>query len=179
MNDRDQFMQPTKKLSREFICDCVVWSIFSNSNQTVSLRDVEYEGEKYRIKNNLYPFKREEIKMWENSSSDIKIQIEMEREERFLAEWIKAHEKEFSAESLRVFDCGREIYKYFYKNFLELNFVAWKIFDWDAGWYQVRMSLKEFGYDFEKFSAAHKNLGEKILPKIYELGFLRDEVKEF
>ena len=41
------------------------------------------------------------------------------------------------------------------------------------------MSLKEVGYDFEKFSALHKALGEKILPKIYELGFLRDEVKYF
>ena len=179
LNRNDQFMQPVKKLSAEFICDCVVWSIFSNSNQTVSLRNVEYEGEIYRMKNNLYPFKLSEIKSWENSSPDIKMQIEMEREERFLAEWITANKKNFSAESLKVFNCGREIYKYFYKNFLELNIAAWKIFDWDAGWYQVRMSLKEIGYDFEKFSALHKALGEKILPQIYELGFLRDEVKYF
>lgn len=179
LNDRDQFMQPEKNLSREFICDCVIWSIFSNSNQTVSLRNVEYEGEIYRMKNNLFPFKREEIILWENSSPDIKLQIEIEREERFLAEWIAANKKNFSAESLRVLNCGREIYKYFYANFLELNIAKWKIFDWDAGWYQVRMSLKEIGYDFEKFSALHKLLGEKILPQIYELGFLRDEVKYF
>ena len=62
---------------------------------------------------------------------------------------------------------------------MELNIAKWKIFDWDAGWYQVRMSLKETGYNFEKFSAVHKNWGEKILPQIYELGFLRDEVKYF
>mgnify|MGYP002624028715 CR=1 FL=1 len=179
LNDRDQFMQPEKKLSREFISDCVMWSLFSNSNQTVSLRNVEYEGEVYRMKNNLYPFKREEIILWKNSSPDIKMQIEMEREERFAAKWILANRKDFSVESLRVLDCGREIYKYFYANFLELNFAKWKIFDWDAGWYQVRMSLKEICYDFEKFSALHKLLGEKILPQIYELGFLRDEVKYF
>jgi len=62
---------------------------------------------------------------------------------------------------------------------LELNIAKWKIFDWDAGWYQVRMSLKEIGFDFEKFSAEFRKLGEKILPQIYELGFLRDEVKYF
>ena len=41
------------------------------------------------------------------------------------------------------------------------------------------MSLKEIDYSFEKFSAEFKKLGEKILPQIYELGFLRDEVKYF
>ena len=156
-----------------------MWSIFSNSNQTVSLRNVEYEGEIYRMKNNLYPFKREEIILWKISMPDIKLQIEMEREDRFCAEWIASNRKNFSAESLRVLDCGREIYKKFYAEMLELNFAKWKIFDWDAGWYQVRMSLKESGANFEKFSCAMKLLGEKILPQIYELGFLRDEVKYF
>ena len=36
LNDRDQFMQPKEKLSKEFITDCTVWSIFSNSNQTAA-----------------------------------------------------------------------------------------------------------------------------------------------
>lgn len=179
LNDRDQFMQPLKKISAEFISDCVIWSLFSNSNQTVSLRNVEYEGEIYRMKNNLYPFKIAEVSLWENSSPDIKLQIAIEREDRFAAEWIFNNKKNFSAESLRVLNCGREIYKDFYKNFAELNIAKWKIFDWDAGWYQVRMSLKEIDYDFEKFSAEFKKLGEKILPQIYELGFLRDEVKYF
>lgn len=179
LNDRDQFMQPLKKISAEFICDCVIWSLFSNSNQTVSLRNVEYEGEIYRMKNNLYPFKIAEVSLWENSSPDIKLQIAIEREERFAAEWILNNKKNFSAESLSVLSCGREIYKNFYANMLEINFAKWKIFDWDAGWYQVRMSLKENGFDFEKFSAEFRKLGEKILPQIYELGFLRDEVKYF
>ena len=131
------------------------------------------------MKNNLYPFKISEVSLWENSSPDIKLQIAIEREERFAAEWIFNNKKNFSAESLRVLNCGREIYKDFYKNFAELNIAKWKIFDWDAGWYQVRMSLKESGANFEKFSCAMKLLGEKILPQIYELGFLRDEVKYF
>jgi len=145
----------------------------------VSLRNVEYEGEIYRMKNNLFPFKRAEIKLWEISLPDIKLQLELKKVDRFCAEWIAANKKNFSAESLSVLSCGREIYKNFYANMLELNIAKWKIFDWDAGWYQVRMSLKEIGFDFEKFSAEFRKLGEKILPQIYELGFLRDEVKYF
>jgi len=36
LNDRDQFMQPQKTLSREFISDAVIWSLFAPSNQTAS-----------------------------------------------------------------------------------------------------------------------------------------------
>ncbi len=131
------------------------------------------------MKNNLFPFKTSEINLWKISSPDIKLQLAMEREERFAAEWIEKNRKNFSAESLKVLNSGREIYKKFYENFFEINFAKWKIFDWDAGWYQVRMSLKETGADFEKFSEELKKLGEKILPQIYELGFLRDEVIKF
>ena len=37
-------MQPTRDLPREFVTDAVIWSLFAPSNQTVSLREVEYEG---------------------------------------------------------------------------------------------------------------------------------------
>ena len=66
---------------------------------------------------------------------------------------------------------GRKIYKRFYAELLTLDRRKWKIEDWDAGWYQVRMAL---GARID-LSA----LGEKLLPQIYELGFLRDELIEF
>ncbi len=172
-------MQPTKKLSPEFIGDCVIWSLFAPSNQTVSLRDVEYEGKIYRMKNNLFPFKISELATWECSHPDIKIQISMPHENRFAADWIANHRAELSPESLAVLNAGKSIYKIFYKNLLELNFPKYKIFDWDAGWYQIRMSLKEAGLMPENFSDVFKNLSKKIEPQIYELGFLRDEVEEF
>ncbi|MDR1270958.1 MAG: hypothetical protein LBK82_15695, partial [Planctomycetaceae bacterium] len=39
LNDRDQFMQPNQELSKEFVTDCTVWNLFSNSNQTAALRN--------------------------------------------------------------------------------------------------------------------------------------------
>jgi len=52
-----------------------------------------------------------------------------------------------------------------------LDVVRWKITDWDVGWYQVRMSAGET-IDLSALSA-------KLLPRVYELGFLRDEVRYF
>src|SRR5690606_28165065 len=44
LNDRNQFLIPHTEPSKEFYNDCVVWSLFSNSNETSSLKDVEYLG---------------------------------------------------------------------------------------------------------------------------------------
>ncbi len=64
LNDKDQFLQPSVEPPREFVNDCVVWSLFSGSNCTAAIKDVEYEGEVYQIKNNFYPWRLEEILDW-------------------------------------------------------------------------------------------------------------------
>lgn len=171
LNDRDQFMQPTKILPREFVTDAVVWSLFAPSNQTASLRDVEYEGEVYQIKNNFFPFALSEVQAWECSEPQIRWQIARATEERFAAAWLKKNRGDLSAEAAAVLNAARKIYKRFYAELLTLDRRKWKIEDWDAGWYQVRMAL---GAKID-LSA----LGEKLLPQIYELGFLRDELIEF
>ena len=164
-------MQPTKELPREFICDCVIWSLFAPSNQTVSLRNVEYEGKVYRMPNNLFPFLLEEISTWEISNPDIRMQVAMAKDDRFAAKWIEKNYADISEEARAVLREGKNIYKKFYSELENLDRKKFKIEDWDAGWYQVRMSL---GATIDL-----KVLGEKILPQIYELGFLRDEVKYF
>ena len=171
LNDRDQFMQPTRELSREFIGDAVIWSLFAPSNQTVSLRDVEYEGTIYRIPNNFYPFELSEVRLWTCTSPEMRLQIFRAHEDRFAALWIKKHRAELSAEARAVLGAGRTLYKQFYASLERLDTVRWKIADWDAGWYQIRMAL---GATIDL-----KPLSEKLLPQIYELGFLRDEVKYF
>ena len=171
LNDRDQFMKPNKPLSREFITDAVIWSLFSPSNQTVSLRDVEYEGEIYQIANNFYPFLLSEVREWECSSIRIAERLETATEDRFAAKWLENHRMELSLESKAVINAGREIYKRFYAELVRLDVRKWKIENWDAGWYQIRKSLGA-SVDLTALSA-------KLLPQIYELGFLRDEVRYF
>lgn len=171
LNNKDQFLQPNKELQREFITDAVIWSLFAPSNATASLKDVEYEGEVYQIRNNFYPFELSEIKSWSCSSFSIAAQLEMPQEDRFAALWIKNNRASLSSEALAVLNAGREIYKRFYAELNKLDVRKWKIDNWDAGWYQIRMSL-DAKLSLEELSA-------KLLPQIYELGFLRDEVRYF
>ena len=171
LNDRDQFMRPTLALPREFIVDAVIWSLFSPSNQTVSLKNVEYEGEIYQIANNFYPFLLSEVQSWECTLPAMRMEIFRAVEDRFAAIWIKKHRAELSAEALAVLDAARTIYKRFYSELERLDVSRWKIESWDAGWYQIRMSLG-VSIDLSVLSA-------KLEPQIYELGFLRDEVRYF
>ena len=170
-NDKDQFMQPTRELSREFICDAVIWSLFAPSNQTVSLRDVEYEGEIYQIANTFYPFELAEVKSWECTLPSMRLNIFRAVEDRFAAKWIKKHREELSTAAISVLDAARVIYKRFYMELERLDVSRWKIEAWDAGWYQIRMSLGA--------TLSLKELSDKLEPQIYELGFLRDEVRYF
>ena len=142
LNNKDQFLQPTKKLPPEFISDAVIWSLFAPSNQTVSLRNVEYEGTIYRMPNNFYPFTLAEVRSWECSSPEIRLQLETATEDRFAATWLKG--RKLSAQFQAVLVAGR---------------------------YQIRMALGK--------SVNLAELSAKLLPQIYELGFLRDEVRYF
>ena len=171
LNDRDQFLQPNKPLSREFVVDAVIWSLFSSSNQTASLRDVEYEGKIYQIRNNFYPFEVSEVKSWEFASEKIKSRLECATEDRFAAKWLKNNRLALSSEARAVLSAGKAIYKRFYAEMERLDVERWKITDWDAGWYQIRMSL-DAKLNLEELS-------RKLEPQIYELGFLRDEVRYF
>ena len=173
LNDRDQFMQPVQELPAEFISDAVIWSLFAASNQTASLRDVEYEGQIYRLKNNLYPWLISEIQTWKLPEKFVE-QLAA-AEDRFAAVWLSEHAAEISAEALAVLSAGREVYKKFYAEFEQLDAARLKITDWDAGWYQVRMSMEKLG----DLPAAYEKLSAKLLPQIYALGFLRDEVRYF
>jgi hypothetical protein len=58
----------------------------------------------------------------------------------------------------------------------ELDKDAYKLDYWDAGWYQVRNSLKAAGLGASELVAvavAHTALGDQIRPSVYSLGFLR------
>ena len=180
LNDRDQFMQPTKELTREFINDSVVWSLFSNSNNTTAMSNVEYEGNIYQIKNNFYPFKVSEVNEWQCNDADMRHKIymsAMHEDNRFVADWLA--NKTLSAEASKVIKAAKIIYKRFYEVLNQLDCKQYKIDTYDAGWYQIRNSLKDAGFSIEEIQQPMKELGEKLLPQIYEFGFLNDDVKYF
>jgi len=177
LNDRNQFLIPHTEPTKEFLNDCVVWSLFASSNETTALSNVQYLGNRYQIKNNFYPFSLEEIKKWEINDPDLKLQI-FNDQNRFVAEWLTKNV--LSAEAKQVLENARTVYRAFYANLNQMATNKWKIDTWDAGWYQIRRCLAEHNLateDIKELNKANEQLANKILPKIEEFGFLdRDEV---
>lgn len=172
LNDRNQFLSPSLQLAEEFINDCVVWSLFSLSNETTALKDVLYNGKTYQIKNNFFPYKLSIIKSWDIRDPDFKLQAAHD-EDRFVAKWLG--NKKLSIEAVEVLNKAKEVYKYFFENLQLIDTKKYKIDSWDAGWYQIRRSLSGQGFAGELLDdvkISNSNLAEKILPKIEENGFL-------
>ena len=181
LNDRDQMMQPVSDVlsNEKFVSDCVIWALFSSFNDTVSLEKVKYEGKTYRVVNEFYPFLLEDIRKWNYDNSDIKADAFARHEDRFVAKWINTHS--LTTEGKAVLSAAEKIYRYFYLHINEIPWPKYKIKKWDAGWWQIRMSLTEAGLAIDEIAVlkeAHKQLGQKLLPQIYNYEFISPDMKQ-
>lgn len=139
LNGSDQFVIPKgdfEKLSEEFKLDCIIWSLFSNSNQTVSMNNVFYKNKYYKIENQFYPFDYKEVFL----KNDF---FDNDNDKRFVSEYLKNKEKIMTKESSDLINIGKELYSFFYGNIEKLNLKKFEILLWDAGFWQIRKSLKD------------------------------------
>lgn len=173
INDRDQFLQPNENLSASFVRRCAVRSLFADSNQTASLRNVAYKGKTFQVINHFFPFKVSVLKRWEISDSDIKRSLARDTDDRFVANWLA--KQKLDASSRELLELGREIYKVFFKNFKDLPTAKYKIEHWDAGWWQIKRCLVEAGLEKERFARVEeikKQLNAEISETALQLGMI-------
>lgn len=167
LNDRDQFLQPTKPLSEEFKNDCLIWMLFNRNQRTASANDLEWDGKKWSIVNHFIPFTEEEVNAPERFESD------------FMVQYLK--DKKLSSEAQLVLAEGKKLWQaYFAHTDVHTVREELKLNRPDVGWYQIRKALQarnasgDFApVNFKPFETAYKALSEKLEPQVYSLGFLR------
>lgn len=178
-NNRDQFYQPYQdNLPSEFVSDCVVWSAFALSNNSASLKDVQYNGKTYQLDNHLFPFSLSEVRSWNCALSDIRAQLFTANEDRFMASWLES--AELSEEGTAVLNAARELYKCVYENLDKIRWLDYKIELWDIGWWQIKEAAKQLDIALPYFANLKQALGflsRKIDSQISEFGFLPPCVK--
>ncbi len=179
-NDKDMFYAPSFELSSEFTHDCVVWAAFSAKNNCAALKNVKYQGDIWQIANNMYPFLLEDVRKWPCGHGDIAAQIGAANEDRFLAKYLSS--RVLLQEAKDVMVAAERLYQKFYAEICNTSWMDWKIETWDVGIYQIRQALKAAGIAAEELAAlkdAHERLREKLLPQIYEYGFLNADVEYY
>jgi hypothetical protein len=163
LNDRDQFLQPTKSLTDEFKSDCLVWMLFNGSNLTAGADGLRWNDRDWSLVNHFIPFTETEV--------DAKGRFESD----FMVRYMK--NLTFSGEAQAVLDEGRKLWTRFHAtDFPRRIRDELKLGRPDAGWYQIRRALQAYGdtelTDFDPFNAAYAALTAKLRPMVYELGFL-------
>ena len=163
LNDRDQFLQPSKPLTDEFKSDCLVWMLFNGSNLTAGADGLRWNDRDWSLVNHFIPFTEAEVGAKGRFESDFMV--------RYMAGL--TFQPRRGPFSMRGASCGRVSTR---RNSLakfatNISSVA----QTQAGT-RIRRSLEAYGdtelTDFAPFRTAYAALTEKLQPQVYEFGFL-------
>lgn len=164
LNDRDQFLQPTGKLTDTFKSDCLVWMLFNGSNLSAGADGLEWNSKKWSLVNHFIPYTEKEVGAAGRFESD------------FMSNYLA--QLKLSPEAKAVLDEGRKLWRQFHLTQFEKKIRdEFKLNRPDVGWYQIRKALEANNdgsmVDFEPFKEAYVTLTAKLRPQVFALGFLR------
>ena len=178
VNWADEYLAPNEEhpLYKEFVNDSIVYSLFENKSNQSSLRQVEYKGKKWDIKNEFFWMSREEMMSLANENgNDVCYQDANVSTDRYVYNLLQ--NITLSEEAQLVLDKACELVRktFKYRMMFDEDNENYQINNWDASYYQMKPLWKEYlKEDFEEFRALYKKLSDKMLPMVYELGFLKN-----
>ena len=179
INDKDEYMKPNTEHPKyaEFEADSIVYSLFNNSSQQSSLRNVDYKGKKWNIYNHFFWMSRDEIMNLANQHNNDDVYNDARTDkDRYTYEMINKYKSLMSTEALNTLEKANElvIKSFKYRNLFNEDHPEYQINTWDAGYYQLKALWKEYlNDDFNEFRMLYKKLNDKMIPLVYELGFLK------
>ncbi|KNE16424.1 nucleoside 5-triphosphatase RdgB (dHAPTP, dITP,XTP-specific) [Helicobacter pylori] len=186
-NDRDQFYAPYDDVFQddsEFKNNCLIFMLFHTQNRITTTQGT----------NHFIPFSEDEVESQERYTSHalldfLKGKTKKTKEEGdslFLNAKKENKPLEFSQSALKVFDAGREIYRYYHaQDFTNRPYNAnaslYDIKEFFQGRnMQGKLNLPAKAKDeyykqlYANLQDALKDLAKEIQPKVYEYGFLRE-----
>ena len=177
LNSKDEYMCPDTEnpLYQEFCSDSVIFALFHSSSNQSSLRNITYHNRKWDIKNEFFYMSKEEMMNLANECNNDDCYNDVKTDsERYVYKLLQT--LELSTEAAAVLDKARELTRscFKYRMLFDESHPEYQVNNWDAGWYQVKAILKEFmPSELEAFKEVFDKLQEKMIPNIYNIGFLR------
>jgi len=177
VNSKDEYLAPNEENEHynEFVNDSIIYSLFHSASNQSSLRQVEYKGKLWDIKNEFFFMPKDEIISLANENGiDFTYNDARVSNERYV--YTKLQGIELSQEAKAVLDKAIELTKmsFKYRELFNDEHPEYQILNWDCGWYQIKGMLKEyFPNELKEFNELYKALADKMRPMVYELGFLK------
>lgn len=177
-NWADEYIAPNTEHEKwsEFVSDSVVYSLFESKSNQSSLRNVEYKGKQWNIKNEFFWMPTAKMQeLANNNRYDEMYQNAQGVDDRFVCKWLNDHKREISPEAQAVLDYATTLVEQSmkYRNVFNEDNENYQIMNFDCGWYQIKGMLKEYmPNELKQFNDLYNKLAEKMRPLVYEVGFL-------
>ncbi|MDE0472570.1 MAG: hypothetical protein OXH57_11590, partial [Ekhidna sp.] len=189
LNDRDQFLYPNDgwKKDRTFQNDCLVFTLFHGQNRISSKQGTNYwipfteqevdAREKFES-NFMTQFVKGKIKT-DGSGIDL-FSVVLEPKPEYRDRYVSKPALKFSKEASEVFDAGRSLWKYYHQQpNCNVNASLYDIREHFQGRSdRGQMNSKSDDLTYVKLitelRSKLKLLADKITPKVYEYGFLKN-----
>lgn len=177
VNSKDEYLAPNTEhpAYNEFVNDSLIYSLFHSSSNQSSLRNVDYKGKKWDIKNEFFWLSNKEIENLSNTNGFTQTYNDARTsKERYV--YNKLQTITLSPEAQDVLDKASDIVRntFKYREMFNQEHPEYQINNWDCGWYQIKALAKEYAKsDYEEFVKLYKKLADKMRPMVYTLGFLK------
>lgn len=176
INSKDEYLAPNTSHPqyKEFESDSIIYSLFNTSSNQSSLRQIEYKGKKWDIKNEFFWLSRQEMMDLSNEHNNHTCFYDAKNgDERYTYNLLQ--NTKLSEEAQQVLHKATELVKksFKYRELFHSDNENYQINNFDCGFYQIKALCKEYlPNELKEFNELYKKLGDKMRPMVYELGFL-------
>lgn len=182
INDKDEYLEPNENHPdyKRFEADSIVYSLFHNSSNQTSMRQITYKGKLYDIPNEFFWMsKNTMIGLANDNHDDFMFNDARTSKERYVFTLLQKPERaqHLSETAKRLIELATEmtVNSMKYRTLFESDHPDYHIHTWDAGYYQLKNLWKEYlPEDFKRFRDLFKQFGNELRPMVYSLGFLRE-----
>jgi hypothetical protein len=179
INQKDEYMAPNIIDDRYkiFNSDAIIHSLFNNSSNQSSLRQISYKDKLWDIKNQFFWMSKNEMAELSNQNNYTELYNDARTDsDRYVHTLLFGGEgiyNQLSDEAKDVLDSATSLVRLSFgmrRNFADTTN---HLNSWDAGYAQLKLLWKEYYPEqFKEFRAKYKVLEDKMRPMVYELGFL-------
>ena len=181
INAKDEYLAPNESHPdyKRFEADSIIYSLFHNSSNQTSMRQVTYKGKNYDIPNEFFWMSKETMMNLANENhDDFMFNDARTSKERYVFTLLQDNEitQHLSETAKQLLSMATEmtIKSMKYRTLFESDHPDYHIHTWDAGYYQLKNLWKEYlPDDFKQFRELFKKFGNELKPLVYEVGFLR------
>ena len=182
INDKDEYLAPNENHSdyKRFEADSIVYSLFHNSSNQTSMRQITYKGKLYDILNEFFWMSKDAMMSLANENhDDFMFNDARTSKERYVFMLLNKPEiaqyLSETAKCLLKLATEMTVKSMKYRTLFESDHQDHHIHTWDAGYYQLKNLWKEYLPDeFKQFRELFKQFGNELRPLVYTLGFLRN-----